>query len=87
MEWIAVTGRGTVFSFTVVREALGRRARSFEKEIPYIVAWIELEEGPRLCSNVVGCEIDKVAIGMPVEVVFQEAGRDIYLPKFRPRSG
>ena len=64
----------------------GRALRGFEKDIPYVTAWIDLEEGPRFCSNIVECPIEKVEIGMPVEVVFEEAGPGIYLPKFRPCS-
>lgn len=86
LEWGAVSGRGKVFSFTVIRQAIGRGARGFEKEIPYVVAWIDLEEGPRLCSNLVGCPLEKVTIGMAVEVIFEEAASGIFLPKFRPRS-
>ncbi|NIO10454.1 MAG: hypothetical protein GTO40_21585, partial [Deltaproteobacteria bacterium] len=46
LEWTSVSGRGTVFSFTVIRQVVGRGAAAFEKEIPYIVAWVDLEEGP-----------------------------------------
>lgn len=86
LGWTPVRGRGEVFAFTVIREVVGRALRGFEKDIPYVAAWIDLEEGPRLCSNIIGCAIEKVEIGMPVEVVFEEAGPGIYLPKFRPRS-
>jgi len=61
------------------------RGGELHNDVPYIVAWIDLEEGPRFCSNVVDCLIDTIAIGMPVEVVFEETGRGIFLPKFRPR--
>jgi len=79
-----MSGRGMVFSFTIVREVTERRGRGFVNDIPYIIAWIDLEEGPRFCSNVVDCPIDKITIDMPVEVVFEGAGSDISLPKFRP---
>lgn len=85
LEWKTMSGRGMVFSFTIVREVTEGRGRGFVKDIPYIIAWIDLEEGPRFCSNVVDCPIDKVTIGMPVEAVFEKAGGDISLPKFRPR--
>lgn len=84
LEWSPVSGRGKVYSFTIIREVVGRGARGFEKEIPYVVAWIDLEEGPRLVSRVVGCPIEKVEIGMAVEALFEEAGPGIFLPKFRP---
>lgn len=83
--WTPVSGRGKVFAFTVIREVVGRALRGFAKDIPYVTAWIDLEEGPRICSNVVQCPIDKVAIGMEVEVIFEEAGPGIALPKFKPR--
>ena len=85
LEWTTVSGRGTIFSFTIVRQVTDRRGREFENDVPYIAAWIDLEEGPRFCSNVVDCPIDTIAIGMPVEVVFEETGGGIFLPKFRPR--
>ncbi len=87
LEWSGVSGKGTVYSFTIIRQVTPRGGKGFEKEVPYIVAWIELDEGPRLCSNVVDCLLDCVAIGMPVEVVFEEADVKISLPKFRPRTG
>lgn len=85
LEWTPLTGRGQIFAFTVIREVVGRALRGFAKDIPYVTAWIDLEEGPRFCSNIIQCPIEKVAIGMPVEVVFEEAGEGIFLPKFRPQ--
>ncbi len=85
LAWTPVNGRGRVFAFTVIREVVGRALRGFAGDIPYVTAWIDLEEGPRICSNIVQCPIEKVTIGMPVEVVFEEAGRGIFLPKFRPQ--
>ena len=85
LEWTPVSGRGTVYSFTVIREVVSRGARGFEKEIPYIVAWIDLDEGPRLVSNLVDCPLERAEIGIAVEVFFEEAGRGIFLPKFKPR--
>jgi uncharacterized OB-fold protein len=85
LNWTPLSGRGHVFAFTVIREVVGRALRGFEKEIPYVTAWIDLDEGPRICSNVVGCPIQKVAIGMKVEVFFEEAGQGISLPKFKAR--
>jgi uncharacterized OB-fold protein len=84
LEWTLLSGRGDVFAFTVIREVVGRALRGFASDIPYVTAWVDLEEGPRICSNIVGCPIEKVTIGMPVEVAFEEAGQGIFLPKFRP---
>jgi len=52
---------------------------------PYVVALVELDEGPRVISNVVGCPPEEVAIDMPVVVTFETAG-DFALPRFVPRS-
>ena len=62
-------GRGRVFSFVVYR-----RTYHPGMPAPYVVALVELDEGPRLISNIVGCEPEEVAIDMPVEVRFEEAG-------------
>jgi uncharacterized OB-fold protein len=84
LNWTQLGGHGRVFAFTVIREVVGRALRGFEKDIPYVTAWIDLDEGPRICSNVVGCPIEKVAIGMKVEVFFEKASQGIVLPKFKP---
>jgi uncharacterized OB-fold protein len=52
--------------------------------VPYVVAIVELEEGPRLLSNIVGITPDAVACEMPVTVVFDDVGDDVSVPKFRP---
>lgn len=86
LEWVPVSGRGKVFSFTVIREVVGDALRGFGPEIPYVTAWVDLDDGPRFCSNIIGCPIDKVKIGMDVEVVFEDAGENVVLPKFKPAS-
>ena len=84
LEWVQLSGRGKVFSFTVIREVVGQALRGFAPDIPYVTAWVDLDEGPRFCSNIVGCPIEKVHIDMPVQVVFEDSGEGITLPKFRP---
>ena len=80
-EWTPVSGRGRVFTFTVFQRAFHR---AFVDEVPYAVAVVELEEGPRLMSNVVGCGPDEVSVGMPVTVVFDDVTPEVTLPRFRP---
>ena len=80
-EWIRASGRGTVYTFTVVRQAL---ARGWDERIPYVVAVIELEEGPTYLSNLVDVDPETVTIGMPVEVTFDERDGTATLPQFRP---
>jgi len=70
-----------VFSFAVYR-----RTYHPGMTAPYVVALVELEEGPRLISNVVGCAPEEVVIDMPLQLRFEPAG-DFMLPRFAPVSG
>lgn len=74
-----VSGRGHVYSFTI-----NRQQWSPDLEVPYVIAIVELEEqhGLRLLTNVIGCPVEEVEIGMPVEVTFEERGA-AFLPMFR----
>lgn len=80
--WIPLSGRGTVFSFAIMHQAVHP---GFATEVPYAVVVIELDEGPRLLSNLLECPTADVRIGMPVEVTFDVVSPDFTLPKFRPR--
>lgn len=79
-EWARSTGRGTVFTWTVVARALHP---AFQQDTPYAPAVIAMDEGIRLLSQVVDCAPDRLQIGMPVEVVFDTVTSEITLPKFR----
>jgi uncharacterized OB-fold protein len=81
-EWERVSGKGTVYTYTVIRQ---NHARPFRDELPYVVAMVELEEGPRVMGNVDG-PVDDVHIGMPVEVYFQTAEEGLGVPFWRPVS-
>ena len=63
----------------------GDRTPAFEDDLPYVVAYVELEEGPLFCTNIVGCAIDDVENGMEVEVTFDRIDGELSVPKFRPR--
>ena len=81
-EWVRLSGRGTVFSWIVIHRP---QHPAFNSDTPYNVAIVELEEGPRLHTNLVQCRNEDIYIGMPVEVVFDKVDDDLSLPKFRPR--
>lgn len=76
-----VSGRGTVYSFSIVHVKL---APGFDP--PYVVALVELDEqaGLRLVTNIVQSPIEAIHIGMPVDVVFEDVTPEITLPFFRP---
>ena len=82
-EWALTSGRGSVLSFVVFHRVYHP---GFRDAVPYPVAIIALDEGPRFLSNVVGCAIEDIRVGMPVEVVFEDATEGCTLPKFRPVS-
>lgn len=80
-SWVPVSGRGEVFSFTIMH-----RAYHPALKVPYTLAVIELKEGVKMTSNVVDIEPSKVKCGMPVEVVFDKLSDEVTLPKFRPAA-
>ena len=81
LEWVQAGGRGTIRSFTVVRRPV---SKAYAAQTPYVVALIELAEGPTMMSNVVECAPEAVAIGQPVEVAFEQWSEEISVPVFRP---
>ncbi|OGO30804.1 MAG: hypothetical protein A2Z29_03915 [Chloroflexi bacterium RBG_16_56_11] len=81
MAWVRASGRGRVFTFCVFHQAFHP---AWKGDIPYNVAYVKLDEGPLLVSNIVGCERGDISIGMPVEVVFEDITAEVTLPKFRP---
>ena len=84
LEWVASTGKGTVYSFTVIHRP---PSSAFQQDVPYTVALVDLEEGCRMISNIVDADPEDVRVGMPVEVVFEKITPNISLPKFRPAGG
>jgi hypothetical protein len=81
-DWVAVAGTGTVFSVAVMHQA---NHPAFEAMLPYAVVVVELDCGVRMISNVVDCPARDVAIGMPVEVTFEERSPEVTLPVFKRR--
>ncbi|CAB4365764.1 MAG: nucleotide-binding protein [Actinobacteria bacterium] len=68
-----VRGTGTVYSFTIMRKGSG----PYKEFAPYVIAYVELDEGVRLMTNIVGVSVDDVRVGMPVKVVFDDS-----IPRF-----
>ncbi len=80
-EWERASGRGTVHTFTIIRQ---NGAPPFRDELPYVVAVVELEEGPRMLSNVTGCAPEDVHVGMEVVAYAVRVDGDIALPFWEP---
>ena len=81
-EWNEVSGRGTVFSYTVMRQ---QNVGGFEGDVPYVTLLVELEEQPQLfmLSFLPGSAAAQLAVGQSVEVVFEEVDEGMVLPQFR----
>jgi len=74
-EWKEARGSGTIYSYSVMRRA----------SPPFAVAYVTLDEGPTMFTNMVECDLDTLAIGQAVEVTFVPANDGLVLPVFRPR--
>ena len=81
-EYVACSGRGTVYSVTVVHRSPGPGF-----ETPFALAVVDLDEGPALLTHVVGCDPEWVGIGMPVRVLFRRLTDEIVLPYFTRVEG
>jgi uncharacterized protein len=83
VAWQPVSGRGRLFSFTVFHRAY---AAELADQLPYVVGVVDLDEGPRLITNVIGCDPADVRVDLPVEVVFDDLTDEVTLHAFRPRA-
>jgi uncharacterized protein len=79
--WTPVSGVGKVFSFVTYHRVYHP---GFAQDVPYVVALVELAEGPRLLTNIVGIPPEAVACDMPVKVVFDDCEEGVSVPKFTP---
>jgi len=74
-----------VYSYTVNRRGVADLPAYREAGV-YVLAYVELEEGPRMMTNIVDCDPDSVRIGQKVELVFHDTGQGNALPRFRPAA-
>lgn len=82
-EWTDLSGRGEIFSYVVFHQLYNP---AFKDDIPYNVAMVQLEEGPRMYSNIVGVDNDAVKVGDKVEAVFDAVTPEVTIPRFRLRA-
>jgi uncharacterized OB-fold protein len=80
VSWHEVSGRGTIYSVTVMRAGQG----PYRDVVPYALAYVELDEGPRMLTNIVGADPGTLTCGQAVRVVFDDAGDSDKLPRFTP---
>lgn len=80
VTFVRSSGQGIVYTFTATHQ---NQAPGFREDLPYVMAIVELAEGPRLMTNIVGCPVEDVRVGMPVTVTFEDVTDEIALPKFQ----
>jgi uncharacterized OB-fold protein len=78
-QWLQVSGLGRVYSYTINHRGEGAYAGA----PPYVLAYVQLDEGPKVMTNIVGTEDAELAIGAQVQVVFHDTGEGTALPRFR----
>ncbi len=81
LEWVDASGRGTLYSFTVV---MANAPSAFAADVPYVVAVVRLEEGVQMLTNVVDCDPATLCCDQPLEVTFRRRDDTFTLPCFRP---
>ena len=73
-EWVAGSGKGTIYTYSVMRRA----------PEPYAIAYVTLEEGPTMMTNIVDCDLDSIRIGQKVKLVFKPTDGGPPMPMFTP---
>ena len=80
-EWSRVTGKGRLHSYTIIRQPANA---VFREDGPHVYALVQLDEGPRMVTNIVECEFDDLQVDMPVEAVYDDVTPEWTLVKFKP---
>lgn len=78
--WIETKGRGTLYSYTIIRQSSDP---AFQPYVPYVYAIIELDEGVRMITNIVCDDLSSLAIGKDVQVTFDDVNDEITIPRFK----
>lgn len=69
LTWQTSNNQGRIYSYSVIRQSYHPFFRNL---VPYVVAWVDLDEGPRFLTNVVGCDVEEVSVDMPVRITWEE---------------
>ncbi len=81
VEWEEASGRATLYTWSVVHR---NDLPPFPDRVPYVAAVVDLDEGPRMMTNVEGCAFDALQVGMALRVDFRMENEEITVPVFRP---
>jgi uncharacterized OB-fold protein len=80
LTWVEASGRGTLYTYSVVHV---NDLPPFNERVPYVAAIVELEEGPRVMTNIEDVPFDELRIGMDVVVSYRAISDDVTIPVFR----
>ena len=83
LHWVEASGQGVIYSYTIIHQ---NKSPEYVNDTPYNVAIVQLEEGPRLMSNIVDSDSVEMRVELPVTVIFDQVTDSITLPRFRPRN-
>ena len=83
VEWLDASGRATLYTWSVVRR---NDLPPFHERVPYVAAIVDLAEGPRMMTNVVDCEFDRLEMGMALDAVFHPTSDEVTIVQFRPAA-
>ena len=81
LTWQSMSGAGTLYSYSVTRAGGGR---AWREHLPFVVAYVRLDEGPTMLTNIVDCDPDDLEVDMAVTAVFDDTGEGNALVRFRP---
>jgi hypothetical protein len=81
VDWEPASGHATVYTYSIVHQ---NDLPPFNQRVPYVAAIVDLAEGPRMMTNLVDVEHERLRVGMAVEVAFQKISDDVTIPVFRP---
>ena len=81
LRWDEASGQGVIYSYTIIRQ---NKSPEFVNDTPYNVAIVQLQEGPRMLSDIVEIDPGELRVDLPVTVVFERVTDMITLPRFRP---
>ncbi len=84
LDWADAAGAGSLKSWTVIRRAV---SAAFEADVPYVVALVELDEGPTMMANLVTPNPESLVMGQRVRVTFEPRGPELRVPQFQPEDG
>lgn len=81
LEWVPASGKARLYSYTIIRQPINP---SFADDVPYPFAMVQMDEGVRMISNIVGIGVDQLKVDMPLQVHFEDVTPEWTIVKWKP---